>query len=96
MTVPVVVLTAGVALTGTLLFIFKASSSGFEAADAVTAPLLGLGSRLMTGMAEVDAVGRGAARRLLRVVVEALVEGGGLEAAMSGEETAFSDSGPDR
>lgn len=94
MAVPVVVLTAGVELTGTLLFIFKASSSGFEAADAVTALLLGLGSRLMTGMVEV--VGRGAARRLLRVVVEALEEGGGLEAAMSGEETAFSNSGPDR
>lgn len=96
MAAPVAVLTAGVELTGTLLFIFKASSSGFEATDAVTALLLGLGSRLMTGMVDVEVVGRGAARRLLRVVVEALEEGGGLEAAMSGQETAFSDSGPDQ
>lgn len=81
---------AGVELTETLLFIFSASSSGLEVVDGTTVALLGLGSRLMTGMVELDAVGRGAARRLLRVVV-----GGGLEAVMSGEGAAFSDSGSD-
>lgn len=87
----VVVAAAGVELTGTLLFIFSASSSGLEAADGATGALLGLGSRLMTGMVELlDVVGRGAARRLLRGVV-----GGGLEAAVSGEGAVFSGSGSD-
>lgn len=91
MSVPaVVVAAAGVELTGTLVFIFSASSSGLEAADGATVALLGLGSKLMTGMVELDVVGRGAARRLLRVVV-----GGGLETAMSGEGAVFSGSGSD-
>lgn len=60
---------AHVALEGILIFIFRASSSGFGAAGVVLTLLPGLGSRLMTGMAELEAVGRGAARRLLRVVV---------------------------
>lgn len=90
-TVPaVVVAAAGVELTGMLVFIFSASSSGLEAADGATVALLGLGSKLMTGMVELDVVGRGAARRLLRVVV-----GGGLETAMSGEGAVFSGSGSD-
>lgn len=73
MIVPVIVLAAGVELAGVVVFIFRASSSGFEAAGAVLTLLPGLGSRLMTGMAELEDVGRGAARRLLRVVV--VVEG---------------------
>lgn len=78
MVVPVIVLAADVELAGMLLFIFRASSSGLEAAGAVLAPLLGLGSRLMTGMAELEVMGRGAAKRLLRVVVVVrLVEEGG-------------------
>lgn len=44
----------------------------------------------MTGMVELELVGRGAARRLLRVLVE-----GGLEAAVSAEGAAFSDSESD-
>lgn len=68
MVVPVVVLAADVALDGILIFIFRASSSGLEVAGVVLALLIGLGSRLMTGMAELEAVGRGAASRLLRVV----------------------------
>lgn len=78
MVLPVIVLAADVELAGMLLFIFRASSSGLEAAGAVLAPLLGLGSRLMTGMAELEVMGRGAAKRLLRVVVVVrLVEEGG-------------------
>lgn len=78
MVVPVIVLAADVELAGMLLLIFRASSSGLEAAGAVLAPLLGLGSRLMTGMAELEVMGRGAAKRLLRVVVVVrLVEEGG-------------------
>lgn len=78
MVVPVVVLAADVELAGMLLFIFRASSSGLEAASAVLALLLGLGSRLMTGIAELEVMGRGAAKRLLRVVVVVrLVEEGG-------------------
>lgn len=79
---------AGVELTGRILFIFSAARSGLEAADGATVALLGLGSRLMTGIVELDAVGRGAARRLLSVVV-----GGALEAAMFGVGAVFSDSG---
>lgn len=91
MAVPAVVVeVAEVALTDTLLFIFSTSSSGFEALDGAIVALLGLGSRLMTGIVALDVVGRGAARRLLRVVV-----GGGLETGMSGEGAAFSDSGSD-
>lgn len=56
------------------IFILRASSSGLEAAGAILVLLPRLGSRLMTGMAELEAVGRGAARRLLRVVVVELVE----------------------
>lgn len=84
----VVVEVAGVELTETLFF--SASSSGLEAVDGATVALLGLASRLMTGMVELVVLGRGAARRLLRVVV-----GGGLETAMSEEGAAFSDSGSD-
>lgn len=92
MAVPAVVVeVAGVELTEPLLFIFSASSSGLEAVDGAMVALLGLGSRLMTGMVELGVVGKGAARRLLRVVV-----GGGLEAATSGEGAAFSDSGSDQ
>lgn len=60
----------------------RASSSELEVVEVAMVPLLVLGSRLMTGMVEVDGEveleDRGAARRLLRVVV-----GGGLEAAFS-------------
>lgn len=73
---PVVEVAAGVELSGAgVLLFFRASSSGLgaaagvEAAGAVVTLELGLGSRLMTGMAELEEVGRGAARRLLRVVV---------------------------
>lgn len=96
----VVVLGADVELAGVLLlFIFRASSSGLEAADAVLTLLPGLGSRLMTGMAELDAVGRGAARRLLRVVVVVVVGGAevvdkaGWVEVEAGGETDFSGSG---
>lgn len=65
------------------IFIFRASKSGFEDAAAVDVLmlLLGLGSRLMTGMVVVDVLGKGAARRLLRVgVMEGIVEeGAGVE-----------------
>lgn len=60
------VLVADVELAGTLIFIFRASSRVLATAGAEL--LLGLGSRLITGTVELD-VGRGAARRLLRVVV---------------------------
>lgn len=77
-----------------MLFIFRASSSGLEAAGAVLAPLPGLGSRLMTGMADLEVVGRGAARRLLRVVVVVeLVEERGWEEAVADGEADFSGSG---
>lgn len=94
MLVPVVVFATDVELAGMLLFIFSASSSGLEAAGAVLTLLAGLGSRLMTGMAELEAVGRGAARRLLRVVVlvELMVEGSWVE-VVAGGETDFSGSG---
>lgn len=91
MAVPAVAVeAAGAELRRTLLFIFSASSSGLEAVEGTTVALLGLGSRLMTGMVELELVGRGPARRLLRVVV-----GGGLEAAMSEEGAAFSGSRSD-
>lgn len=97
MIVPVVVtvLAADVELAGELVFIFRASRSGLAAAGAaVPTLLLGLGSRLMTGMAELEAVGRGAARRLLRVVVvvQMVEEAGWLEVVAS-VETGFSGSG---
>lgn len=88
----VTVLAADVELAGTLIFIFRASSSGLEAAGAVLTLLPGLGSRLMTGMAELETVCRGAARRLLRVVVELVEEAGWVE-VMAGGETNFSGSG---
>lgn len=89
-----VVLAADVELAGVLLFIFRASSSGLEAAGAPLPPLPGLGSRLMTGMAEMEAVGRGAARRLLRVVVvEELEKGVGWEEVVAAGEADFSGSG---
>lgn len=90
----VVVLAAGVELAEMLLFIFRASCSGFVVAAVVLMLLLGLGSRLMTGMAELEALGRGAARRLLRVkaVVELAEEGGWVEVVVGGE-TDFSGSG---
>lgn len=84
---------AGVELAETLLFIFRASSSGLEAAGTVLTLVLGLGSRLMTGMVELEVdVGRGAARRLLRVGVE-VVEAGGWVDAVAGGGTVFSGSG---
>lgn len=89
--VPVVVFATDVELAGMLLFIFSASSSGLEAAGAVLTLPPGLGSRLMTGMAEVEAVGRGAARRLLRVVV--LVEEGSWMEVVAGGDTDFTGSG---
>lgn len=72
----VIVLAAEVELAGKLLFIFRASNRGFEAVVAVLALLPGLGSRLITGMAALETVGRGAAKRLLRVVVELVEEVG--------------------
>lgn len=85
-------LTVDVELTGELLFIFRASSSVLEAAGAVPTLVAGLGSRLMTGMAAVEAVGNGAVRRLLRmVVVVELEEEERWERAVSGE--GFSGSG---
>lgn len=96
MAVPVVVLAAGGELAGTL-FIFRASSRGLEAAGAVLALLLGLGSRLMTGIPALELLGRGAAKRLLRVVVAGeLVEEGGWEEAVAGGETDFSGSGAEQ
>lgn len=88
---PVVVMAeAGVELTGTLLFIFSTSNSGLEDEDGGTVALLGLGSRLMTGTVEMDVVGRGAARRVLRAVV-----GQGLKGAESGVGATLSDAGSD-
>lgn len=86
----VVVAEAGVEQTGTLLFIFSTSNSGLEDEDGGTVALLGLGSRLMTGTVEMDVVGRGAARRVLRAVV-----GQGLKGAESGVGATLSDSGSD-
>lgn len=96
MVVPVVVLAADVELAGPLLFIFRASSSGLEA-GAVLTLLPGPGSRFMTGMAELEVASRGAARRLLRVVVvvELVEEAGWVEVAAGGE-TDFSGSGAKR
>lgn len=80
---------------GALAF-FKASSSGLGAAGTVPALLTGLGSRLMTGVAELD-VGKGAARRLLKVVVEVVAvepaEGAGRVEVVAEGETVFSGSG---
>lgn len=87
----VAVLAAGVELAGVTVFIFRASSSGLEAAVAVPTLLPGLGSRLMTGMGALEAVGRGAARRLLRVVVEE--EEAGWEEVVTGGDGDFSGSG---
>lgn len=85
-------LTVDVELTGELLFIFRASSSGEEAAGAVPTLVAGLGSRLMTGMATVEVVGNGAVRRLLRMVaVVELEDEERWERAGSGE--GFSGSG---
>lgn len=92
----VVVLAAVVETAGEVIFIFRASSSGLGAAGAVlTLLLLGLGSRLMTGMAGLEAVGRGAARRLLRVVVEVemVEEAGWADVVVTAGETDFSGSG---
>lgn len=87
---------------GVLIFILRASSSGLGAADEAL-PLAGLGSRLMTGMEEVEVLGRGAARRLLRVVEEemaveveaAAVEEGAATSVdvVAGGGTDFSGSG---
>lgn len=83
---------------GALAF-FKASSSGLGAAGTVPALLTGLGSRLMTGVAELD-VGKGAARRLLKVVVEVVAvepaEGAGRVEVVAEGETVFSGSGAKR
>lgn len=94
--VPVAVLTVDGELIGVLLFIFRTSSSGLEAAGAVPTLVTGLGSRLMTGMAAVDAVGNGAARRLLRMVVVVELVDGCWERAVSGGETDFSGSGAEK
>lgn len=90
------VLAAGVELAGVTVFIFRASSSGLEAAVAVPTLLAGLGSRLMTGMGALEAVVRGAARRLLRVVVEVeelVEEEAGWEEVETGGDEDFSGSG---
>lgn len=90
----VVALVVDVEIAGALVF-FRASSRGLGAAGAVLALLTGLGSRLMTGVAELD-VGKGAARRLLKVVVVVAVEPvertGRVEVVAEGE-TVFSGSG---
>lgn len=89
-----VVLAADAELAGELVFIFKASNSGLEAAGAVLTLLPGLGSRLMTGKAATEAVGRGAAKRLLRVgVVLELVEEMSWVKAVVGGEAGCSGSG---
>lgn len=74
---------AALAADATLLFIFRDSNSGLDGADVVAALAVGLGSRLMTGTPEVEALDRGAVRRLLRVVVE-VVEEDSLEAEAGG------------
>lgn len=91
-----VVVAAAVELPGALL-LFRASSRGLGAAGVVLTLLPGLGSRLMTATAELEVLGRGAARRLDRVVVEEaavklLVEADTVE-VVTGEETGFSGSG---
>ena len=68
--IPVVVLGADMELAGVLVFIFRASRSGLEVLGAVLTLLPGLESKLITGMEEVDVVGKGVARRLLKVVVK--------------------------
>lgn len=87
----VVVLAAEVELGGMLIFIFRASSSGLDAAGAELT--LTLGSRLMTGVFESveEAVGRGEARRLLRVVM--LLEEAGWREVETAGATDFSGSG---
>lgn len=94
-------LNADVEVAAVLIFIFRASRSGFGDAAAAAAVvdvltlLLGLGSRLMTGMVVVvDDVGKGAARRLLRVgvVVEIVEEGAGVEVGIVAA-AGFSGSG---
>lgn len=89
----VAALAADVEIAG--VFIFRASSSGLVAAGTVLTLLPGLGSRLMTGIAELETVGRGAASRLLRVVVVVveLVEGAGWVEVVAGGGTGFSGSG---
>lgn len=69
-----VVLVADGEMAEVFVFALRASSSGLEAAGVIPVLLPGLGSRLMTGMAGLEAVGRGAANRLLRVVVVELLE----------------------
>lgn len=93
-----VVLAAGVVLEGMMLFIFRASSRGLEAAGAELMLLTGLGSRLITGMVELEEVGRGAARRLLRVVVLAELveeEGSWVEVAVAVVVVAVAGGGAD-
>lgn len=87
------VLAAEVELAGMLIFIFRASSSGLDAAGAEPTLTLGLGSRLMTGVLESveEAVGRGEARRLLRVVM--LLEEAGWREVETAGATDFSCSG---
>lgn len=75
-----------------LLFIFRASSSGLEAGGSVLTLVAGLESTLMTGMAGLEVVCRGAPSRLLRVVVELTVKDS-WEEVVAGEETGFSGSG---
>lgn len=84
-------LTVEVELIGELLFIFGGSSGGVEAARAVPTLVAGRGSRLMTGMAAVEAGGNGAVRRLLRRVVVVELEEERWERAASGGD--FSGSG---
>lgn len=93
MIVPEFVPAADVEVAEGLIFIFRASSSGLEAGGAIFLLLPGLGSRLMTGMAELEAVGKGAAKRLLKVLVVELVEEGGWVEVVVGGEGVFSGSG---
>lgn len=66
---------AGVELTGAgLLLFFRASSNGLGATAAGVTLLLGPGSKLITGMEELELTDRGAVWRLLRVVVVVLVD----------------------
>lgn len=90
---PVIVRAADVELAGTMVFIFRASRSGLEAAGAVLTLMLGIGSKLITGMAELDTVGRGAARRLLRVGVGVVVDAAGWVDMAAGGVMGFSGSG---
>lgn len=86
-----VVLAADVEVAEVFVFVFRASSSGLEAAGAILVLLPGAGSRLMTGMAGLEAMGRGAAKRLLRVVVVQLVVEAGWVEVVAGR--VFSCSG---